>query len=194
MPTYPDRDNIPVKSPPHRRGFWGLVTRRKSKSLFLFGLASVNNRHVIPPQDTPQPFRQTSCQPHQRPPCRPIIPISGRINRPRNIYYLKTIGTSRPSRFRETVPLKVPLYRTAAAGESNDKLFIAEPPKQKSRRLKEGFLGIGNTLFSLRSADITEACISMEGYTTKKGQTFRSDLKEAATYSPTGKPQYHRRK
>ena len=29
---------------------------------------------------------------------------------------------------------------------------------------------------------------------TKKGQTFRSDLEEAATYSPTGKPQYHRRK
>ncbi len=28
---------------------------------------------------------------------------------------------------------------------------------------------------------------------TKKGQTFRSDLEEAATYSPTGKPQYHRR-
>ena len=28
----------------------------------------------------------------------------------------------------------------------------------------------------------------------KKGQTFRSDLEEAATYSPTGKPQYHRRK
>ena len=27
----------------------------------------------------------------------------------------------------------------------------------------------------------------------KKGQTFRSDLEEAATYSPTGKPQYHRR-
>ena len=29
---------------------------------------------------------------------------------------------------------------------------------------------------------------------TKKGQTLRSDLEEAATYSPTGKPQYHRRK
>ena len=29
---------------------------------------------------------------------------------------------------------------------------------------------------------------------TKKGQIFRSDLEEAATYSPTGKPQYHRRK
>ena len=28
---------------------------------------------------------------------------------------------------------------------------------------------------------------------TKKGQTLRSDLEEAATYSPTGKPQYHRR-
>ena len=28
----------------------------------------------------------------------------------------------------------------------------------------------------------------------KKGQTLRSDLEEAATYSPTGKPQYHRRK
>ena len=28
---------------------------------------------------------------------------------------------------------------------------------------------------------------------TKKGQTVRSDLEEAATYSPTGKPQYHRR-
>ena len=27
----------------------------------------------------------------------------------------------------------------------------------------------------------------------KKGQTLRSDLEEAATYSPTGKPQYHRR-
>ena len=27
----------------------------------------------------------------------------------------------------------------------------------------------------------------------KKGQIFRSDLEEAATYSPTGKPQYHRR-
>ena len=164
-----------------------MVTRRESKSLFLFGLASVKNRHVIPPPDTPQPFRQTSCQ--------PIIPISGRINRTRNLYYLKTIGTSRPSRFRETVQLKVPLYRTAAAGGSNDKLFIAEPPKQKSRRRKGGFRGIGNTLFSLRSADITEPCISMEGYTTKKkGQTFQSDLKEAATYSPTGKPQYHRRK
>ena len=29
--------------------------------------------------------------------------------------------------------------------------------------------------------------------TKKKGQTLRSDLEEAATYSPTGKPQYHRR-
>ena len=27
----------------------------------------------------------------------------------------------------------------------------------------------------------------------KKGQIVRSDLEEAATYSPTGKPQYHRR-
>ena len=36
--------------------------------------------------------------------------------------------------------------------------------------------------------------LNRKGLGTKKSQTLRSDLEEAATYSPTGKPQYHRRK
>ncbi len=62
------------------------------------------------------------------------------------------------------------LYRTAATGERN-KVFIAEPPKQRSRRLNGGLrtVGAGKMRFSLRSAGILQDhAYTMDGYTTKK--------------------------
>ena len=47
------------------------------------------------------------------------------------------------------------------------------------------------TLATLARNDATDECHPQNDK--KKVDPYRVDLEEAATYSPTGKPQYHRR-